>query len=159
MPAPLKTQSSHFQNIASMKTLLSSLFYACTQVTGSSPSRTLLLSSAGTGSRWARLLALFLALSVSTGGLQAQLVLSEGFEANCTTPSNAFFLGCFPSWISTHGSPDNLSNFAGVSAYAGSKYAHGYVRYSFNCFTGTAASANRGEGVAINYNFQAGIKY
>lgn len=119
----------------------------------------LLFTTTHTNSRWGRLLALFLALSFATGGLRAQIVLSEGFEANCNPASNAFFSGCFPNWISTHGSPDNESDDQGITAYAGSKYAHGYVRYSFNCSTGTAASSNRGEGMAINYSFQAGVTY
>lgn len=104
-------------------------------------------------------LLLFFAALFATPGLKAQVVLTEGFEANCANPAHAFFEGCFPGWISTHGSPDNLSSFQGVSAFEGSKYAHAYVRYSFNCWNGPISSGIRGEGMAITHNFQAGVTY
>lgn len=104
--------------------------------------------------QWILLLSFFVFTGLA--GTQAQVVVNEGFETACPNPANAFFEGCFPSWISTHGSPDNLSQFAGVSPYAGQKYMHGYVRHKgFYC----TSSPTRGEGIALNYAFQQGVTY
>lgn len=78
----------------------------------------------------------------------------QGFETNSCSPADAFYTGCFSDWFCVSGSPDVISNYG--APYAGSRYAHMYSSYSgFNCMS----SPNRGESMAINYNFQAGKTY
>ncbi|MEO1264013.1 MAG: T9SS type A sorting domain-containing protein [Bacteroidota bacterium] len=86
---------------------------------------------------------------------QQTLILSEGFEANCNPSADAFFVGCFNNWISTSGTPDNLSSFQGVSAVEGEKYAHAFVENKFEC----VPFASRGEGMAISHAFEQGKMY
>lgn len=117
--------------------------------------KTFICSSFRTGPALKVPLFLLLMVLPAFGKVQAQVVV-QGFETQCTNPSNAFYTGCFPGWIATHGTPDNSSNYAGVSPYAGQKYMHGYVRYrGFYC----SDSPIRGEGIALQYPFQAGVTY
>ncbi|PSR14143.1 MAG: hypothetical protein C7N36_05125 [Bacteroidetes bacterium] len=118
-----------------------------------------LAKSAKTGTpflRWNLVFLLLLGLATATS---AQ-VINEGFEADCSQLAKAFFTGCFPNWISTHGTPDNISNTAFYGpAFAGNKFAHGYVKYDINCPVPNQGLRHRGEGVAIVHNFIAGATY
>jgi hypothetical protein len=81
---------------------------------------------------------------------------NNGFEAPCSNPSNAFFAGCFPNWISVSGSADVQSNIPGISPFEGNRYVHMYVNYAGNCL---GNSPDRTEGIAINSNFLQGVNY
>jgi len=104
------------------------------------------------------LLAVLSMVCLGSFAAQGQVVIDEGFETQCGNPPFAFFEGCFPNWISTHGSPDNESNFPGVTAAAGQRYMHGYVKHYYGCSSGPSLTT-RGEGVALNFSFQAGVTY
>jgi hypothetical protein len=86
---------------------------------------------------------------------QCQLVYSEGFESTCSNYYTSFQTGCIPGWISTSGSPDTHSNFPSFSLYQGARYAHMYARYDYTCYP----LLEQSEGIALNYNFQAGVTY
>ena len=95
---------------------------------------------------------------LSISPLVAQTI-SEGFEADCAEPSFAFSTGCIDSWISTHGSPDTKSDFQGISAFEGSKYAHMWVKKDLCLKNGQYIDTDAGEGVAFNHNFVNGLTY
>lgn len=104
------------------------------------------------------ILSLFLVLSIFTKNLAQNI--NMGFEGSCSNPSNAFFTGCFPNWISACGSPDVSSNTSGISAFEGSKYVHMYGAWrGFSCLGNTDAVKSRTEGIVLNYNFQQGYTY
>lgn len=92
---------------------------------------------------------------------QGQVVVDEGFEQACSDPDNAFFDGCVPGWISASLSPGIKSIFSHpgtqVLPYQGSQFMCGRVIYYHHCPSGI--DKRRGDGVAINYNFQAGVTY
>lgn len=107
--------------------------------------------------KWAILLLL---LSLTTvKHLQGQVVLTEGFEASCSSPGNGFYTGCFPGWISTSGGPYATSSFGGTMAHEGDKFARCRVTFSFIHLDDNPASAVRGDGIALNYNFVQGVRY
>ena len=85
----------------------------------------------------------------------------ESFEFDCDPPAHAFVQGCFTianggqlNWINTHGTADNRSLDPSTTAYHGEKWAHMYIDKNANC-----SNPDRGEGVAIEFDFQAGLEY
>lgn len=71
------------------------------------------------------------------------------FENNCTDLAHAFGLLCVPNAISTHGTPSLSDEYQ-------SRHAHLYIKYE-NC--GTSGNSVHSEGIALAYNFQAGVTY
>ncbi len=85
----------------------------------------------------------------------SQVVVSESFEQSCSNYYNSFYLGCIPNWISTSGTPDNNSPSGLGTAYQGSRFVNAYANWNPALYT----PAERSEGIALNYSFQAGTTY
>jgi hypothetical protein len=83
------------------------------------------------------------------------------FEESCGNHAEAFRTGCIPNAISTHGSPDTKSDYNGITAPNGARYATARIRYDV-CPppSGTQwVPTWRGEGFALEFNFMAGVTY
>ncbi|MNU87249.1 hypothetical protein D3C71_770300 [compost metagenome] len=75
-----------------------------------------------------------------------------GFEDACSNYSYSFQNGCIPGWFSTSGTPDTDPLLG--AAYQGNRYAHMYAKFDGGC-----VHPEGSEGIALNYNFQAGATY
>lgn len=103
---------------------------------------------------------IFLLLLMSIFSRSYSQPINMGFENTCGNPANAFFTNCFPDWTSACGSPDVLSNFAGITPFEGSKYAHMYSKWlGFWCSGNADAVKSRTEGIILNHNFKQGYTY
>ena len=100
-------------------------------------------------------------IALTPRALSAQdVVVQESFEYDCSAAtSNAFYNGCFEGWTSSHGTPNvqmsaSLDGGGTLSAHDGSWFMHGYIKYGI-----CNIMQSRGEGIALNYDFQAGATY
>jgi hypothetical protein len=96
-----------------------------------------------------------------TAMISAQTVSSRcwNFEESCSDPSHSFYLGCIPYASSSHGTPDNYTPNSGQPVPAssgGAHYAHMYTQYFGPC---PGTSGDQGEGILLQFNFQAGHTY
>lgn len=94
-------------------------------------------------------------LFASNAYTQQNPVQCWDFEENCLTPENAFHAGCIANAQSASGTPDTYSNFAGIGAFSGSKYAHMYAKYCF--IEPSNPNRNHTEGVILKHKFLAGV--
>ena len=89
---------------------------------------------------------------------QAQTVFTEGFEDHLPG-CYEFKDACIPGWINTHGTAHVVESGTSfnVISYADDHHAHVYVTKNNNCLPDN--SADRGEGMALNFDFEAGQAY
>ncbi len=72
------------------------------------------------------------------------------FEDPCNNYGNPFYLGCITDWISTHGTPNTRD-------INDDRYANMLVKWAgFYC---EDDNPDRGEGIALHYNFDEGDTY
>ena len=93
--------------------------------------------------------------------LKGEAQVFESFELDCPNTAHAFLNGCFTvqngsdaDWINTHGTADNRSIDPNTIAYDGDKWAHMYITKNNNCL-----NPDRGEGIALEFDFEAGVSY
>ncbi len=103
-------------------------------------------------------LLLFFANNINAQPLASSVILTEGFNNdNCDYEGHAFYEGCIPSWISTNANPNISSGIGSTAPIEGSKYANLYARWKGNnC---SSSSASQSEGIALEYDFEAGNSY
>ena len=107
-----------------------------------------------------KLLFFLLLIGLPSAFLAAQIVeLTESFEDHSATCLE-FKDGCIPGWFNTHGtaSVEESATFGNLSPVTGNYLAHMYVTKNNNCLN-SGNSADRGEGMALNFNFVAGEAY
>ena len=89
-------------------------------------------------------------------GYTSAQFFSESFETptpNCPG-TTAFLDNCYPDWINTNGSAGVKVSIFGSPAFDGERFARMYVDKRAGC-----VETDRGEGIALEYPFQAGQCY